>query len=254
MKKLWLSLLALPLLASTALGGTIVTDTKVVINDPEPISEWEFGVEIYSWAASLGGDFTVGGVNHDFGYGFGQILKELDFAGFVTANLRYRRFSFLGDLLYIKLSPTANPTFPPFLTSDLGVHLVVANGIGLYRVWDGEKGFLEVGGGIRYVYNHTKAVTSGLLLAPRYSSSTINSFNGVAAMHGVYHWTPKFYTGLYADIGAGDANLTWQALGSVNYSLTENVAATLGFRWLQFERPDLNIAMFGPYAGLVIWF
>ncbi len=63
-------------------------------------------------------------------------------------------------------------------------------------------------------------------------------------MHGAYHWTPKFYTDLYADIGAGDANLTWLALGSVNYSLTGNVAASLGFRWLQFDATNLDIAKF----------
>lgn len=239
--------------AATFAGSSFV-DPKVIPIEAEPESEWKFGIEVYSWAASLGGELSVGGFEHDFGYGFGDILQELDMAGFATMNLRYKRFSFLGDFLYIKLSPTATPTFPPFLTSNLGVHLIVANGMGLYRVWEGEKGFLELGGGLRYVYNNTKATTSSLLLPARFSSSTLHSLNGVAAMHGIYRWTPDFYTGVYADVGAGDANLTWQALGSVNYSLTENVTASAGFRWLQFNADRLKIAMFGPYAGLVIWF
>jgi len=254
MKTRILSLILASFLCPTLWAGTIVTDSKVVYDTPEPESEWQVGIEIYSWAAGLGGDVSLGGFEYDFGYGFGDILQELDMAGFVTANVRYRRFSFLGDVMYLKLSPTANPTRAPFLTSNLGIHMVIANGIGLYRVWDGENGFLDIGGGIRYVYNQTKATTAGLLIPPRFSSSTIHSLNGVAALHTVYHWTPRFYTGLYGDVGAGDANITWQALGSVNYKLTDNFTASLGFRWLQFKNDRLDIAMFGPYAGLVIWF
>lgn len=248
-------LLVAALFPGTLFAGSFV-DEKTVIDTPPPESDWKFGVEIYSWAASLGGDLTVRGQSFDFGYGFGDVLQQLDMAGFVTTNLRYKRISLLADVLYIKLSPQANPAFPPFLTSNLGVQMVIANGIGLYRVWESDGNFLELGGGLRYVYNRTKATTVSLLIPATFSSSTLHSVNGVAALHGVYNFTPKFYTGFYGDIGAGDAELTWQALGSLNYRLTENLTASAGFRWLQFRsgNGNLDIAMFGPYAGLVIWF
>ncbi len=231
-----------------------MTEQQIVDDPPSAESEWEIAVEVYSWAASLSGEIAVRGFEYDFGYNFSEIFKQLDMAGFVTASVGYRRFRFMGDIMYLKLSPSANPTRAPFLTSNLGVHMVIANGIGLYRVWEGEHGFLDLGGGIRYVYNNTKATTVGLLIPAQFSSSTLHSVNGVAALHGLYHWTPRFYTGLYADIGSGDANLTWQALGSVNYKLTDAISASLGYRWLQFDNDRLDIAMHGPYAGVVIRF
>jgi len=238
---------------SCCAGTTLMTD-KVVYDEPVPVSDWEVRTEIYGWMAGLAGDLSLRGEIHEFGYGFGEIVQELDMAGFVSAKIRYRRFSLLTDLMYLKLSPTANPEFPPFLTSEVGIQMVIAHGVGFYRVWQGEKAFLDVGGGVRYVYNRTKSTTSSPVIPARFTASTLHSLNGIAAVNGQVALTPKFYLGFYADIGAGDAELTWQALGTLNYTLFENVDASLGFRWLQFRSGsgDLDIAMYGPYAGVII--
>lgn len=254
MKTKWFTLVLTSFFAWNTLAGTALVDSKVIYDTPAPVSDWEVRTEIYGWMANLGGDLTVRGESHDFGYGFGDIVQELDMAGFVSAKIRYKRFSLLTDVMYLKLSPTANPQFPPFLSSNLGIQMVIAHGVGLYRIWEGEHAFLDVGAGVRYVYNRTKSTTSGPLIPARFRASTLHSLNGIAAVNGSIAISPKFYIGFYADIGAGDAELTWQALGSLNYNLFENIDASLGFRWLQFRSGDgdLNVAMYGPYAGVVI--
>ncbi|MGB5571259.1 MAG: hypothetical protein WBM81_18360, partial [Sedimenticolaceae bacterium] len=56
----------------------------------------------------------------------------------------------------------------------------------------------------------------------------------------------------HADIGAGDSDLTWQALAGLNYRF-DKVDATFGYRYLKWELnddtfDDLDIS--GPYAGV----
>ena len=77
---------------------------------------------------------------------------------------------------------------------------------------------------------------------------------------GRHHWCPsvidlsdKWYLSCYADVGAGDSKLTWQAWPGVGYRF-EKVDVVAGYRHLAWETDDgdtlddLNFS--GPMLGV----
>ncbi len=62
----------------------------------------------------------------------------------------------------------------------------------------------------------------------------------------------------YADIGAGNSDLTWQVLGALEYTFSNSVSAAIGYRYLGYDfgghAPLDDLALYGPIAGVTFRF
>lgn len=78
-------------------------------------------------------------------------------------------------------------------------------------------------------------------------------WDAVIGLRGRTNLSERWYITYYGDVGAGDSDLTWQALGGINYSFGR-LDVGIGYRHLewQLEKGGLldKLAISGPYAGI----
>ena len=62
----------------------------------------------------------------------------------------------------------------------------------------------------------------------------------------------------YADVGAGESDLTYQFAAGANWSVNDRFAMKVGYRYLYWDYEDdgtvWDVAVSGPYLGLGISF
>ena len=54
-------------------------------------------------------------------------------------------------------------------------------------------------------------------------------------VRGTVALSDKFFATFYGDIGAGEPDLTWQALGGIGYRFNERVHATFVYRYMSYD-------------------
>lgn len=120
--------------------------------DPSP-AEWEYLITLPGWAAGLSGDVGVKGfapVSVDLG--FESIFEHLDMIAALTLEARHGRWGITMDGLYLKMS-TEGETPGRLLSSvDVQVEQVLAELAISYRLLEGERGYLDLLLGARYIY------------------------------------------------------------------------------------------------------
>lgn len=146
------ALICAPLLALPALGGEL--KAPVLDPAPHPLNPgWEYFVTLPGWAAGLSGDVGVHGfAPATVDLGFENIWDHLDMIGALTVEARRGRWGIALDGLYLKMS-TEGETPGRLLSSvDVQVEQVLAELAISYRLLDGERGYLDLIAGARYVY------------------------------------------------------------------------------------------------------
>lgn len=248
-------------------------------------SGWSFSVKPYVWLPKIDGTLNyklpsqVGGTaNVDAAPT--NYLSGLNFAGMVAGEARYDRFSILTDLIYVNLSNGASrlrsgnfaavPSNPVTGTGSLDTSSRLGAGVfslaGGYTILQGDWGNLDGLAGVRLVNvnartNYASSVvfsgpnggTATLFGADGGLSTSKNIWNGFAGVRGkLAIGTSKFFVPYYADIGAGDSNLTWQLATGIGYR-TSFADLSLGWRYLAFDQGSgsviKNLSLNGPYLA-----
>jgi hypothetical protein len=237
MKKIILSFLLL--------FGLVITQTGVLAAEEAAQNEgWQFGVDIYMWGASIGGD-SASGTEVDID--FEDLFKNLNLAFMGTAGARKGKWSFMLDAIYLDVQD--DDTVAPGVKADVELfNWIVTPTIG-YNLFETEKVRLDVLGGARYLWLKSRLDLTGY---PKISESG-HVWDGIAGVKGQVNLTDKWYIPFYGDIGTGDSELTWQAFAGIAYKF-KKVHVTLAYRYLYWEFDDndvfddLNLS--GPYAGV----
>jgi hypothetical protein len=144
-------------LTSVALAG--VPDLKVQA-PMEPVDKWELRLSLPGWLAGVDGDTGINGNIVGVGLNVGDIIPKIDMAASFRAELRKGRFGVYGDFLYLSMSDGVG--------SDRLVKKIdfrqdeYLGDLGLsWRVLEGERGYLEVIGGVRYTNLFTQLGLQG---------------------------------------------------------------------------------------------
>ncbi|MEZ5582651.1 MAG: hypothetical protein R3F37_07690 [Candidatus Competibacteraceae bacterium] len=112
----------------------------------------------------------------------------------------------------------------------------------------------DLTGGIRYLWLDSliKVRVPSISRSIREDDSGSN-WDAVVGFRGRTDLSEKWYLTYYGDVGAGDSDLTWQALVAVNYRL-ENVDLAFGYRYLDWDFDDFgpfnDLNLSGAFAGL----
>jgi hypothetical protein len=194
--------------------------------------DWKFIGKLYFWGADIGGNTNSGNV---IDVSIGDLLDNLTFGFMGGLEARKNKWSFLGDVIY--LSESANkknialpaPSVPGGVANfdaDLDLKSWVVNLIAGYNIWDTDQGMLDVVAGARYT---NMAVDFGLELSGTpikiTPSDSENIWDGIIGVKGHLNFSESWYLPYYLDIGAGQSDFTWQAIGGVGY----------GFNWGAIE-------------------
>jgi hypothetical protein len=83
--------------------------------------------------------------------GIDQIMNNLDMVGMLNVELQRGRWGGWMDGLYLKMSAGADTPGPLLSSVDVTVEQIAAEAAVFYRVWEDEKGFVDVYAGARYM-------------------------------------------------------------------------------------------------------
>ena len=150
-----------PCLIVAALVGCIPTleagqrETKAsvdLIEQPRPAADlWEITVKPYGWMAGLDGTTGVAGYTAKTDLDFSTILKNLDMVAMMQVDVRYDRWLLLLDGQYLRMSADTQPSGKILSTAGLELEQIMVEAALGYRVLRGERGYLDVFAGARYM-------------------------------------------------------------------------------------------------------
>ena len=231
-----------------------------VAAEPGPeAGRWEFAGEVYLWGAGIGGTSSTG---DDVDIDFGDLIDNLDFAFMGKLAARRDRWTVFADLVYLDvedgINTTANIVGRPAKTGiDVELRGFISTLGGAYRIWETDSTDLNILAGVRYLRLEADLdIDIGSRVSQKYSDSG-HVWDGIAGLRGKTDLNDKWYVHYYLDVGTGDSDLTWQALGGLNYRF-EKFDAVVGYRYLYWDFDDsptfddLNLS--GPYAGVKVRF
>src|ERR1700675_4313391 len=102
MKKQLALFIVLATAASSTLTAGPVESSKDITPTPPPENPWSFTLTSYGWLTSINGTMSAGDRSADVDIAFKDVLKHLDMGVMMAAELRYKRWAFLGDLIYAR--------------------------------------------------------------------------------------------------------------------------------------------------------
>lgn len=216
--------------------------------------ETEFGFEAYLWAATVRADTVTG---DPVLITFGDILKNLDLAAMLRGSVQKDRLFGVADMLYMNIGDSQRHD-GDFLGQpvegklDVGLEAWVVNLIGGYELVDNGRDTFGLAAGARYL-KLTLDTTIKLDENKKKESFGDSVWDGIVAFRGTHHFPDGHYFNYYADVGAGDSKLTWQAVADFAYDY-KKFTGKIGYRYLKWnlkndaEALD-NLNLHGPYIS-----
>jgi opacity protein-like surface antigen len=254
-----MTVLAVALGAIGPLAGTAQAQGQ---SGPPP--GWSFSVTPYGWVPSISGTVStplprVG--DSSFDIGSGTVLSSLSTVPVMVAGeARYGRFALVGDIFYAGLQQDLNTRDVLFDGGHTRVLSTIANLLGMVRVVETPSQGFEVGAGVRIWSMSTKLSLNPGLEPGAIQKSSASWADPVVAARYTAMLSPRFGVTVYGDIGGFGAGsqLTWQALGSLDYSVTDRMILRGGWRYLYVEKSrgsfGVDIGFSGPFLAATFRF
>lgn len=254
-------------LAFAILFASLLPHAVQAAEQAQPV--WEHEITLYGWATDLDGKASGSKAIVDFSYDVSDILDNLNFAFMGTLESRYGKWSIIADLLYMdveddeqragSLGPRGGDSF----SADVEVEMtswVVQGGIG-YELLNTQSGRLTAIGGLRYLNVdidsdlHYRGEIADIRVSDSDSKGIID---GIVGFQGACNFNDRWYLPYYADIGAGDSEVTWQLFAGIGYRFSWG-HVRVGYRMLSWEFDDddmvlEDLELYGPIAGVTFVF
>jgi hypothetical protein len=277
------TLILMFLIAVLWLPNILITEEAMA----DGTDKWKFSVEPYAWLPTMEMDMNFSTPSGTSGSPSVEIepddyLGNLEGAILLTAQARKGKWSFTADFVYMKISSSESKITsvdfidgPAPVNTDLniGADVEMKNFIstfgGGYQVLNNQQIKLDVIAGLRYFWMETQLDwnLSGEVNGPRGETFAKNGstkedgdiWNGIAGLKGtILLGKSNWFIPFYADVGAGDSDLTWQVFSGLGYSVNDRIDAMLGYRHLEFDQDNdvgiQNLRLGGPALGINIRF
>ena len=208
--------------------------------------EWEFDVTLYAWMADIGGQTASGS---DIDIDFDDLFDNLEMAFMGAVGVHKGKWSFLTDIIYLDVE--ADDTIHG-IYADVELKSWIVTPFASYSLVEGGLVDIDLLAGARYLY-----IKTDLRLGPYGADKSDGIWDGIVGVRGRVNLSEKWYLPYHLDIGTGESDVTWQALGGVGYKFS-HIDVIAGYRYLKWDfdsdkaLDDMDIS--GPYAGLKIRF
>ncbi len=229
--------------ASFALATTVATQAAAQ-------DTWEYTGYFYLWGAGIGGE-TVTGQNVDVS--FSDLVDNLDFGIMGALEAKNGPWAVFGDAIYLNISDDEDAAVGPGIpvSVDAEVEGLVFTAAAGYDVVSDSQIRLNAFGGMRFLDMETTVnVETGM--GSRRLKDTISNWDAIVGLRGNYALNSDWALSYYADVGAGESDLTWQVAAGVEYNIN-NWALTVGYRHAEWEIDNSatlsDLEFSGPYLG-----
>jgi hypothetical protein len=225
--------------------------------------DWSLDISPYIWGAGLEGSIASfpGAPAGDVDVSFNDLLKNLDMAGMLIVQLRYRRFAAYMDLIYTSISANQDtPLGTLFDDVELENEIFIGTFGGAYRPIETDHASLDLLAGIRVWSVDTRLKLQSGALPDQEFEHNEDWIDPVIGLHGRYRFDNGiFLTNLIQVGGFGvGSDLTWDAFGGVGYQFNDSVSAIAGYRHLEVDYEHngfvFDVEMSGPVIGMTIRF
>jgi len=180
-----------------------------VRQEPER-TPWTWRLVPYLFAANLDGTLSVGNTEVEADVSFGDLLEKLDFGAMLLFEGHRGQLGFAIDSAYLDLGEDGKG--PAGVAREADVKLGLLGVEGLYRLTPTSP--YEVALGLRYL-----DVEQELTVGATSADGDSEILDGIVGGRATWPFAERWRFGLYGDIGAGDSDLTWQALANLGLRL-----------------------------------
>jgi hypothetical protein len=176
--------------------------------------DWEFILTVYGWAAEL--DFTLP-TGDEAEISFSDIMKNLDMTFMSAFGVRKDKWTFSTDVLYLDINNTSSTNLNALLKlTDIYLKAWIVSPFVSYEIMGNEKGSLQLKVGPRYFWLETGLeLKTRPPLDPGKTDDSISDdvWDAVVGISGQFNLADRWYIPYHLDIGTGDSDYTWQAVG-----------------------------------------
>jgi hypothetical protein len=252
------SILALLAIAGKMLvaGGDIAPVEPIVVEEESGLKQ---KLSIYALIPSLDGSYIVN-LPDDSSSDGTDFIDKLDMAFMASYELRDEKWLFYTDFLYVDMSDDHNVYSPynnTILRSETEFKAWMLSAYGGYNMFNDGDGSLDIIAGMRWL---SLNIDLSLRSAPFYGadlSPSFDYFDAVIGVKGHRNINENWYLPYMFDVGAGDSQLTYQAIAGVGYRYDWG-DVLLTYRYISYDNNSNGVELihdlqlYGPQIG-VIW-
>lgn len=246
----------------------------------EQKSKWEFIMVPYLWMTGIDGDVTVKGREADVDVSFDEILDDLDIALLSNFIAKKGRWEFFVQPNYMKLSSEGDFDRRALtIDADVDTEMLILEFGTVYKLGTWGDRFpvsLDILGGGRYWHFDNEIDLDIDISLPSIDKDIqrdkdvdaekdlIDPFIGLRVGTAI---TKKVRLDVRGDIGGFDissetSDLSWQAIGLIEYDLSKRIILGAGYRALDIryetgsgnDKEGMDVTIHGPVLGVGIRF
>jgi hypothetical protein len=223
-------------IAGICLVSTLIKQSQA--DEAVTDDNWHLTGELYLWAAGINGTTQRG---NDLEVSISDVVEHLDMAFMGGLEARKGKWSLIADFIYLDVSKDKTGSLTDqelvTVTADVNVEGWVSNLLAGYRLVDTGAGYADIVFGARYLDVDAKLKVNANVEPPRPGLSFAadeNFWDAVAGFRGGIGLPGDFYVPYYVDIGAGQSDLTWQAIVGVGWKPKWG-EITLAYRHIEWD-------------------
>jgi hypothetical protein len=239
---------------------SIVTGHLVQAAEPTPKDSWQHGVVLYAWLPSLDGEFRYQREGGDtLTIDASQILDALQMTFMGAYEARKDKWVLLGDLIYLNLRNDKDRDTIGYSNVDMKLKGWQIGLYGGYNLYQTNRSSLDLMAGLRYLTIDTEVkLSSDLALLPDLKlARDADVWDGVIGLRGRTNINENWFIPYYADVGAGDSDMTWQAMAGIGYQAGwgDTILVYRHLEWDQGgEKLLQNVSFSGPAIAVKFHF
>jgi hypothetical protein len=223
--------------------------------------DWQVSGKVYLWASDTRVSTTQG---QEVVAEFEDVIDDVELAFMGSLGARKDRWSWFGDILFVAIDardtlPVNGPGIAGPVDADVKYEqdVLVLTAGGGYTIAESDSYRFDVAAGVRHLDLQTD-IGVDLGIGPGIDvSDSSEVLDGFVGVKGYADLGDRWYLYYYADIGAGESDLTWQALVDFNYEFSK-FDVGIGYRILRWQADGEGLiddfGFSGPYAGMAFNF
>jgi opacity protein-like surface antigen len=243
--------LALLACSSFALAGPAAPQQAAP--PPATGSGWSFRAAPYLWLLGMEGTMGVRGIEVGVDVPFSDIFSDLEFSFMGAFEARKGPWGIALDINYSTLSDSASPRGPLLTSAKFEADQFLGNLALSYRAVESEKLVLDFYGGARVNWLDASVSVTGANGGTTSRSGDESWADAIVGLRLQVPLSGDWSFRAVGDIGAGDSDFTWQAMGLLVYRLSDTWNLGLGYRGLGVDYQDggftYDITSHGPILG-----
>ena len=254
-------------LLATAFGWNAsarAADLGATTPAPAAVSDWQFQATFYGWASGLDGTTGVRGLPPaSVDISAGDVLKTLDGALMGAFSAQKGAWSFVGDLIYARLSGGTTVGRRDGFQAELDLTQVTASGLVGYRLPLGLPSNVELSATAGFRYQHIEAdfdLSSVDLPIGASAGGTQQWIDPTVGLMLNYDITDKWFVNAIADVGGFgvSSKITAQGFVTLGYMWTPSVSTAIGYRaiYTDYENDGFvyDLTQHGAFMSLAYHF